>query len=198
MGGYLNGIVVYEDEVSALKLMSEELSRYHQVFAKAAVENGGLGVIIRVNGVDVGSAIGYTAEGSMLTVGVIYYVYIRRSYRGSGFGKVLVASMEELLEGKGSRVYVASTTRDNIESQRLFKSLGYRVLEWSIAESELGYDVVEALEAIACMYDDDIIMVKPYSRSLLSKLRRLDYRSLWFNICYKPWLDYRSYTSVKL
>ena len=197
MGGYLYGIVVYEDEASALKLISEELSRYHQVFAKAAVENGGSGVVVKVNGIDAGSAVGYTVVGPMLTVGVIYYVYVRRGYRGLGLGKVLVTSLEELLEGEGSKVYVASTTGDNIRSQRLFESLGYRVLGWSTAERELGYDVVEVLEAIACMYDDDVIMVKPYSRSLLLKLRSLDYRSLWYNICYKPWLEYRGYTSVK-
>ncbi len=175
--------------------MSEWLPRYHQVFARAAVENGGLGIVMRVNGVDAGSAIGYVVEGSTLTLGVIYYVYVRGSYRGLGLGKVLVASMEEILADRGSKIYLASTTSDNVRSQRLFKSMGYKILEWSVARYELGYDVLEAIEAAACMYDDDVVMVKPYNRSILSKLRKADYRSLWYKICYRPWLEYKGYVT---
>jgi len=136
------------------------------------------------------------AGSTRLKVGVIYYVYVKRGYWGLGYGKVLVASMEELLASKGTRVYVASTTSSNTRSRRLFESLGYRVLEWSVLEEELGYDVAEALEAIACMYDDDVVMVKPYSSALLSRLRGVDYRGLWYRMCYKPWLDYRGYSKL--
>jgi len=189
--------VVYEDETRALKLISEELSKYHQVFVRAAIENNGLGLVLRVNGVDVGSVIGYSTGDHRVTVGVIYYVYVRRGYWNRGYGKVLVTSMEELLEGRGSKIYVASTSSNNIRSQKLFQSLGYEVLEWSELVNKLGHDVVEVLEAIGCMYDDDMIMIKPYNKTLLSKLKNVEYRSLWYKTCYKPWLEYRRHANMK-
>ena len=191
--GGIIGIRVFEDSSLALRILSEWLPAYQQVYARAALENGGVGLVLEYNGLPVGSAIGYTAggRGGQVALGVIYYVYVRPRSRGRGLGKVLVASLEELLSGMGASLYVASTREDNWSSQRMFESLGYKVFKWWELEEEVGSEALEALEAAACMYEDEIVMIKPYDRRVISKLRRSDYEELWYKACYKPWLDMR-------
>ena len=157
------------------------------------MDNGGLGLVLEADGVRVGSAIGYVARGRSreTTIGVVYYVYVKPTHWGLGFGKILVSSLEELLAKRGATLYLASTVESNRRSQSMFESLGYKVLTWSKLEEELDYEVVEALEMAACMYEDDIVMIKPYDKRILSKIRREDYENLWYRICYKPWLKHR-------
>jgi len=191
--GGIIGIRVFEDSSLALRILSEWLPAYQQVYARAALENGGVGLVLEYDGLPVGSAIGYTAggRGGQVALGVIYYVYVRPRSRGRGLGKVLVASLEELLSGMGASLYVASTREDNWSSQKMFESLGYKVFNWWELEEEVGSEALEALEAAACMYEDEIVMIKPYDRKVISKLRRSDYEELWYKACYKPWLDMR-------
>jgi len=191
--GGIIGIRVFEDSSLALRILSEWLPAYQQVYARAALENGGVGLVLEYNGLPVGSAIGYPAgsRGGRVALGVIYYVYVRPRSRGRGLGKVLVASLEELLSDMGASLYVASTREDNWSSQRMFESLGYKVFKWWELEEEVGSEALEALEAAACMYEDEIVMIKPYDRRVISKLRRSDYEELWYKTCYKPWLDMR-------
>lgn len=162
------------------------------MFAHAALENRGVGLVAAVNHRIAGSAIGYVAGFEPPKIGVIYYVYVKREHRGRGLGKVLVASLEELLENMGAEILIASTRGHNIASRRLFNSMGYSELTWENVEELLGGEKARALEMASCSYEDDIIMVKPYVKLLNIELDVGNYEDLWFNICYKPWIEYRN------
>ncbi|MFN4046722.1 MAG: GNAT family N-acetyltransferase, partial [Acidilobaceae archaeon] len=83
----ISSIIVRQDENLALRLLSEEFSTYHRVFAHAALENSGVGLVAAVNHRIAGSAIGYVAGFEPPKIGVIYYVYVKREHRGRGLGK---------------------------------------------------------------------------------------------------------------
>ncbi len=107
-------------------------------------------------------------------------------------GKILVASLEELLENMGAEIFVASTSEHNIVSRNLFKNMGYSELTWESVEELLGSEEARALEMASCSYEDDVVMVKPYAKLSEIKLNIGNYESLWYDICYRPWIEYRN------
>ena len=86
-------------------------------------------------------------------VGVIYFLAVRRSYRGRGVGSLLVKEAEKLFRSWGCRYSAASTQSSNRASLTLFKKLGYRVYRKNTREFGT---LVSALYA----YEDDVIFLK--------------------------------------
>lgn len=181
-------VVVSEDLDEAVEVVGEVFGWRDAYYAReGALGAGGFGLVARVDSEAVGAVVAYPARGP-LTLGVIYYVAVLEDWRGRGLGRILVASAEELLEEAGSQVFLATTYYGNEASIHLFDSMGYRVVGVARASAEIGWDAVEALLHAACSYEDDVLMVKPWDASRLSKLRPDDYRETWWNSCYKPWL----------
>ncbi|WP_460126262.1 N-acetyltransferase family protein [Stetteria hydrogenophila] len=173
---------------SAVEVVGRCLGRVHAYYAReAAVGAGGFGLVAREGSRVAGAVVAYPARGPVC-LGVIYYVAVLEGWRGRGLGRVLVASAEEALEWEGCRFTVATTSRGNEASVRLFSSLGYRVLGVEEAAGELGWEAVDALLHASCSFEDDVLMVKPWDPSTLSKLAPDDYRETWWRACYKPWL----------
>lgn len=128
-------------------------------------------------------------------IGVVYYIAIASKLRGQGLGKVLLASIEHLMEEEGAEVFIATSALDNENAIRLFKSMGYIVLEWSELVKHVGYDVYELLLRATCGYEDDVVMIKSFKsdkfdRVLTNLVNNRNIRvanRVWYTICYEPW-----------
>ncbi len=118
---------------------------------------------------------------------VHYYVVVDRRFRGRGYGRILVASVEEACR---SRVYLATTTSDNVASLRLFSSMCYNVYSLAALVEKLGWDVVYDIIAAACGYEDDIVFVKANGLGLEKVgeiAAKLIETKTWYQVCYRPW-----------
>ena len=107
-------------------------------------------------------------------LGVHHYVAVRGDRRGRGYGKVLVAAGEEVLDEMGGKVYAATLRASNMASRRMLEEMGYRVMAWSEAEEELGAVCVDELMYVTGGYTDDLVALKPGGcppRSLREALR---------------------------
>ncbi|MEM1873195.1 MAG: GNAT family N-acetyltransferase [Acidilobaceae archaeon] len=181
-------LVVVEEPRLALRLLARGFGEYHYRFVESSLAHGARALLAVSGETPVGAAIGFTA----FRVGVVYYVYVEEAYRGSGVGKTLVLSLEELLESDGAEVFVASTAFWNKSSMRMFDSLGYTLIPIESLE-EKSPSLAGKVEKLACMEDDDVLMVKPTVKSLsraLSRTSSRDIAKIWVSRCYKPWLSY--------
>ncbi len=97
--------------------------------------------------------------GTML--GVHHYVAVRRDRRGRGYGKVLVASGEEVMEEMGAEVFAATLRASNEASRRMLEEMGYTLMTWEEAEERLGPACVEDLMYVTGGYTDDVVALKP-------------------------------------
>ena len=185
-------IVVEDLTVEGLKIVGRSMGWWHRYYAEAAVRRGVATCLVLVDdGRAVGTAIVYIVD-AVLRVGVIYYVAVDPSKRGCGYGKILLASAEEVLEERGCRVFVATTTEDNDAALRLFRSMGYEAIHLD----ELGRICPECLDNVlraTCGYEDDVLLYKGCSlRELLKVFRRCRAcRDVWYEICYLPWVEMR-------
>ncbi len=181
-------MIVEEDLEAAVEVVGNVFGWRDAYYAHEGARGaGGFGLVARIDSEIVGAVVAYPARGPVV-IGVVYYVAVPGEWRGRGVGRVLVASAEEVLEERGSQVFLATTYYGNEASIHLFDSLGYRVVGVAQASVELGWDAVEALLHAACSYEDDVLMVKPWDPSTLSELRPDDYKDTWWRACYKPWL----------
>lgn len=182
-----SAVSIVEDSEAALKVVRKVMGWYHWYYAKAAVLNGARGLVAVSNGSRLGAAIFYEARLDSLRLGVIYYVAVKRGWQGRGIGKSLVATAENILS-LGS--YIATLSSDNERSARLFKGLGYEILDWESLARRFGNVLAEAIYYATCSYEDDIVAVKG-----LRGLERVSYRDveaasrIWDAICYYPWLS---------
>ena len=96
--------------------------------------------------------------GTML--GVHHYIGVVESKQGRGYGKLLLASGEEVLEDMGARVFAATLSSSNMRSRRMLESMGYTILAWIEAERLLGEECVEELEYVTGGYTDDLVALK--------------------------------------
>ena len=193
MGGGDSSIIVVEDEEEAIRIIKRVMGERHAYYALEALRalEESTGLVARVNGRSVGSVVAYIARGSgrAPSLGIIYYVAVLPQYRGRGYGKVLVASAEEILESSGSEVFVSTIEASNEASINLFRSLGYATLSLEDAREVIGMRAVLGVLHAACSYEDDIIALK--GDDFEAKLVTVDedsYRDVWWKTCYKPWL----------
>lgn len=128
-------------------------------------------------------------------IGVVYYIVIAPRFRGQGLGKVLLASIEHLMEEEGAELSIATSALDNENAIRLFKSMGYAVLEWDELVQRVGYDVYELLLRATCGYEDEVVMIKSFKRDQFDKtlsdlINNRNIRTanrVWYIVCYEPW-----------
>ncbi|MEM0341042.1 MAG: GNAT family N-acetyltransferase [Acidilobaceae archaeon] len=183
-------IVVREDSHLAFKILAKGFGPYHFSFIKSSANYGARVLLALAEDIPAGAVIGFTA----FDMGVVYYIYVEERFRGLGVGKTLILSLEEIFESMGTKVFVASTVFSNKTSMRLFESLGYELIPIELLE-EKSPVVAEKIKKVACMEDDDVLMVKPslqeLQRSLL-KVNSKDVVKMWIAQCYKPWISYFS------
>ncbi len=181
-------VSVREDWRLAASIIRDVMGDYHAYYAAWAARSGG-GLVARACGRPAGSVVYYRAELPEAVLGVVYYVAVRPQFRGLGLGRILVASAEEVMEG--SDAYVATTTDDNIASQKLFRSLGYTVEAWEGLESRLGPAATEAIYLSTCAYEDDIVMTreeKPGALRAITAESLEEAQRHWDNLCLRPYL----------
>ncbi len=182
------GVRVIEDLETAVKVIDEVMGKWHAYYASQAGALEGVGLVAIVDGRVAGSAIGYLVDASP-PLGVVYYVAVREEFRGLMLGRILILSLEEVLDS--ARLYVATMQSGNKRSIRTFKSLCYKIYTWRELE-EADEDLAEYIYRSTCSYEDDIVAVKGVlegakpSRGALEEARRI-----WEETCYKPWLLWR-------
>lgn len=179
------------------ELVSLNMSWFHGYYASSCLEAGVCrAVVVKVGKEDVGSGLYYKIEIKPQPLGVIYYVVVKNVFRGLGYGKVIVSSIEELLNWDDVRYFIATTKRINNPSINMFKSLGYLVVELGM----LG-DLLEIIRYATCGYDDDVLLIKGESvkgvediklliRQLIRSQQNINIvKNLWRRICYEPWIN---------
>lgn len=134
------------------------------------------------------------------TLGVIYYVVVKREFRGESIGRVLVLSTEHVLEDDGVDAVVATTRADNQHSRRLFGSLGYTEIPLQSIEEKYG----EMFTKLTCSYEDDVVLAKRFKADVSDLIAVLGIKSneekieeLWRTLCYVPWKQARLYSQSR-
>jgi len=115
-----------------------------------------------------------------LMLGVHHYIGVEPGLQGRGYGKVLLASGEEVLVEMGAEVFAATLRAGNVRSRRMLESMGYRVYSWEELERLLGDEVVDELGYATGGYTDDLVALKDASepwRDPIELLRRRVVRS---------------------
>lgn len=176
---------------------------WHASFARSIKRIGGFAADLYLSNDNrlVGQGVVYIAILTDLSLGVVYYIAVEREYRGRGLGKVLLASLEEILAENGADLFLATTSSSNTASRRLFKSLGYEEFFWRDLYRSVGEEETEILRMITCGYEDDVLFVKEERRSskdLFEVLREREYvkrdaEKIWRVICYIPWVRLRRF-----
>jgi len=172
-----------------IDVVSRALNPWNAYYAKSAVESGVASfATLLIDGVPRGCSVFYTLDTDPI-VGVVYYIAIDPPLWGRGLGKVLLASTEELLELRGSRLFVATTREDNVASRALFSSMNYaeKRLDELYAESPRA---AENLVRALCSFEDDVVMYRGAGlKTLLKAFERCGRvcRDVWYRICYIPW-----------
>lgn len=185
------------------ELVSLSMSWFHGYYARSCLEAGICkAVIVKVGEESVGSGLYYKVAIEPQPLGVIYYVVVKDVFRGLGYGKVIVSSIEELLSQDGVRYFIATTRKTNNLSINMFRSLGYLAVELST----LG-DLLEVIRYITCGYDDDVLLIKGelvenvedvklVIRQLIKSRRNMSIvKNLWERICHEPWVNLRKRTA---
>ncbi len=173
----------------ALKVIEDRLGQIHAYYAKQLV-SAGLGEYLCaiLNNLVVGSIFFYKLVDGL---GVVYYVAVRRDFEGSGIGKMLVLSAEEVLSDIGCGAYLASTKVSNNASRTMFKSLGYEEFELNDVYRLYGSETDLLIKGL-CAYEDDVVLIKGLDLGdvirILRKNRR-DVNGFWRKACYKPWIE---------
>lgn len=179
----------------AVSILERSLSWFHAYYASVCIEQGVCRVLVCRDGDNVvGVGVFYTIDTKPVSVGVIYYIAVDRSFRGRGIGKAIVASIEELMEMESVGFYIASTRLDNTASRRMLEELNY---SWILLDDMEG-TVREIAEELTCAYEDDVLYIKSpkYSADqfkdiLLNRANRQRIRRLWNTLCYGPWIRLR-------
>lgn len=180
---------------SISKLVEEGMGAWQSHYAMACFNQGYCRGLIALSGVPLGVSLFYSISLEPgYSVGVIYYIVVKREYRGQGIGRVLVLSTEHLLEGEGSQVIVATTRADNHPSRKLFSSLGYDEVPLYSIEDKYG----ELFTKLTCSYEDDVAFVKSAGIELSDLMSAFNTRAntekierLWYSLCYRPWRQTR-------
>ncbi|HIP57116.1 MAG TPA: GNAT family N-acetyltransferase [Ignisphaera aggregans] len=187
--------VITECRASDLELIEDSMGWWHGYYAKACFRaNVCKCISLSIDGECVGVGLYYVLNTKPV-IGVVYYIAVIPRLRGRGLGKVLLASIEHLMEEERVEMSIATSALDNENAIRLFKSMGYAILEWSELAERLGYDVYELLLKATCGYEDDVVMIKSFKGGRLDKVLTdlVNSRNIrtanrvWYTICYEPW-----------
>ncbi len=187
-------LVVKEDKSKAAKVIGDVMGERDSYYALEALNTveGSVGLVLEHDGRVVGAVAAYPArgEGEAPLLGVIYYVAVYPKYWGRGYGKILVASAEEILEDSVDvDLFVSTIDSSNERSISLFKSLDYRVYGLEEASSKWGWSPVLGLLHAACSYEEDLIALKGISiDEKIGAITEDSYREVWWHACYKPWI----------
>ena len=172
-----------------MHIIESALSPWNAYYARSAVESGVASyAALLLDSQTVGCAVFYHLE-TRPRIGVVYYIAIHPSVQGRGLGKVLLASVETLLEMRGCSIFVATTREDNAASRALFRSMNY-VEERIDSIYHLSPRAAENMVRALCSFEDDLVM---YRGSTLQTLIRAfekcgkACRDVWYRICYLPW-----------
>ena len=176
--------------IDALKIIGERLGEYHAYYAEvAATSPYGSWLCLELQGSVIGSSIVYVLPTDP-TVGVVYYIALSKGFESKGLGKVLLASSEEILEMRGCKAFIASTTLDNIKSISLFKSMGYAAITIDEIYDAMDHRDVDLLLRALCSYEDDVVFIKGMDLdAIIDVIEKSSKRvaKLWRKICYEPW-----------
>ncbi|MEM1682715.1 MAG: GNAT family N-acetyltransferase [Ignisphaera sp.] len=177
------------------KIFNSSFSWFHSYYAKSCIEVGVCRSVVAYEDEDVAIGVFYSID--KLSVGVIYYVAVLPTHRRRGVGKIIVASIEEILSSEGISTFLATTRSSNIASRRMLNGLGYVALELD----RIDEDIREAITMLTCGYEDDILYIKTFDKPIdefFKKLiQNLDAIELvWRTICYNPWRKLRKKTSL--
>ncbi len=117
-------------------------------------------LVLLVDDVPVGFDQVYVWPCCGLMLGVHHYAAVDPEYQGRGYGRLLIASGEEVLEEMGAEVFAATLSSRNIASRRMLESLGYSVMEWRVVEEQTCSDALEELMYVTGGYGDDLVALK--------------------------------------
>ncbi|MEM0472445.1 MAG: hypothetical protein DJ555_03810 [Desulfurococcaceae archaeon] len=188
-------VALIQDDFSTLPVIEISMGRWHSYFARAVKRLGGVTIDLYRSGELVGQSVVYRLDLGSRVLGVIYYIAILPRYRGRGYGRVLLASAEEVLSMRGVDYFVATISGDNSPSIALFQSMGYSVYSWGEVSKVCGYRAMETLRMETCGYEDDLVAIKRDSgRASLEEVCSADgkkARKWWKEACLKPWLIIR-------
>ncbi len=179
------------DNWLAVDVVRQVMGEYHGVYAEAAVRGaGGTGLVLYVDGALAGAAVGYVARGPV-DLGVLYYIVVKSEFRGQGLSRVLIASLEYVLEDDGAQVFYTTVERGNMASIRAFSSLCYSVFEPRVLADIIGYNALLGVLHAACSYEDEVVLIKDAGRVLieLTHVGLDSYKDVWWETCYKPWME---------
>ncbi len=188
-------MAVIDSDFSTLPVIDASMGRWHGYFARAVRRFGGFAVDLYRSGELVGQSVVYRLDLGSVAVGVIYYIAVLPSYRGRGYGRVLLASAEEALSMLGVGYFVATISGDNDPSIGLFRSMGYEIYSWRGVANICGHKAMEILRMGTCGYEDDLIAVKRGSGAAgIVEICSADgkrVRRWWREACFMPWLSLR-------
>jgi GNAT superfamily N-acetyltransferase len=180
----------------AEELIEKSLSWFHAYYAYTCIKIGKCkAVICRDRDIVKGVGVFYIADTKPISIGIIYYVAVEQRFRGQGIGKIIVASIEELMDIYGVKLYIATTRLDNIPSRKMLEDLDYREI---LLESING-KLRDAIEKLTCAYEDDVLYVKSSKNKQNFSIEtilgnKINYRiinDIWNILCYRPWIKIR-------
>lgn len=170
------------------KVLESTLSWFHSYYATSCIDVGICRSVVVHNGEDIAVGVFYSVDP--ISAGVIYYVGVLPRYRGRGVGKIVVASIEEILSLRRASVFLATTRSNNIASRKMLKDLGYLEIDLDVIDEGAR----EAVVMLSCGYEDDLLYVKVSEvtvEEFFSKLTEEQnlgtIETIWRNVCYTPW-----------
>ncbi len=178
------------------ELIEKSLSWFHAYYAYTCIKIGKCKAVVCGDG-DIVKGVGvfYIVDTKPISIGIIYYVAVEQRFRGQGIGKIIVASIEELMDIYGAKLYIATTRLDNIPSRRMLEDLNYK----EIILDSINEKLRDAIEKLTCAYEDDVLYVKSSKNyqsfsieTILSN--KINYRiinDIWNILCYRPWIKLR-------
>ncbi len=185
----------YNDCVDIVRnVIEKSMGFLHSYYASMCIEIGRCGGVIALDRDVMGVGVFYKIGLKPYSIGVIYYIVVDEYYRGRGIGKIILSSIEELLESESLGYYIASTRSSNISSRKMLQDLGYMEIYLDNLDSDIREVIIQAV----CAYEDDILSIKPVRTSieyLYAMLRDRNnlriIRDVWKIQCYDLWRRFR-------
>ncbi|NPA23103.1 MAG: GNAT family N-acetyltransferase [Crenarchaeota archaeon] len=147
------------------RLIREIFDRWHSYYAERGLASHNV-LVARVDGLIVGF-VQFKVVDLGVKIGHIYYMGVRRAYRGRGIGRTLVVRAEGCMKDHVA-CFIASTQENNVPVLRLFRSLGYSVISWRRAYEilkGLGAELEDEYDLMWKIYDyDDVALLKVNKR----------------------------------
>ncbi len=143
-------------------LIDSCFSNWHAYYAKRGLKNHEVYVAEVCN--DVVGFIEFKVVNIGIDVGHIYYMCVRRDFRGRGIGRRLVEYCENVFKSRDVSAIIATTQEYNIPVINLFKKLGYLIVDWYTAYrilKNIGANIEDEYDLMWKIYDyDDLVLLK--------------------------------------